>query len=72
MGERKYLRLDLVRETTKVVNKIRQKMKVAQSRQKCYAAKKRPLKFKIDDKVFLKSHEVWEEMQAKSSIYRTI
>lgn len=52
---KKYLEPDLVRKTTNVVKKIYQRMMVAQSRQKIDVDNMRkPLKFEISDKVFLK------------------
>ena len=47
--------LELVRETTKKVWVIRQRLLTAQSRQKSYAGwRRRPLAFEIGDHVFLK------------------
>ncbi|XP_062075938.1 uncharacterized protein LOC133780074 [Humulus lupulus] len=52
MGERKYLGPDLVRRTTEAVEKIRNRMLTAQSRQKSYAdRKRRDVEFNIGDKV---------------------
>ena len=54
-GERLLLGLDMVNQITKPIKVIRQWIKIAQSRQKSYANKKRqPLEFKIGSKVFLK------------------
>ncbi|XP_062102960.1 uncharacterized protein LOC133813949 [Humulus lupulus] len=54
MGERKYLGPDLVRRTTKVVEKIRKRMLTAQSRKNSYAdRKRRDVDFNIMDKVLL-------------------
>ena len=53
--ERQYLGLDMVVQTTEAIKLIRQRMKIAQSRQKSYTDKKRrPLEFEIGSKVFLK------------------
>jgi len=53
-GGRRYYGIDLVNETEKKVQIIQQHMKVAQSRQKSYADKRRrPLEFNIGDYVYL-------------------
>ncbi|KAL5575189.1 hypothetical protein UlMin_016888 [Ulmus minor] len=55
VGERKLLGPEIVQKTVDIVEKIRQQMKTAQSRQKSYADRRRkPLEFAIGDKVFLK------------------
>ncbi|KAL5560002.1 hypothetical protein UlMin_036213 [Ulmus minor] len=55
VGERKLLGPEIVQKTVDIVEKIRQRMKTAQSRQKSYADRRRkPLEFFIGDKVFLK------------------
>ncbi|KAL5578327.1 hypothetical protein UlMin_020026 [Ulmus minor] len=55
VGERKLLGPEIVQKTVDIVEKIRQRMKTAQSRQKSYADRRRkPLEFAIGDKVFLK------------------
>ncbi|XP_062088700.1 uncharacterized protein LOC133795260 [Humulus lupulus] len=58
VGERKYIEQqtgpDIVTSTTEVVRKIQQRIAAAQSRQKCYADKRRrPLEFQVGEKVFL-------------------
>ncbi|KAL5579092.1 hypothetical protein UlMin_011534 [Ulmus minor] len=54
-GERKLLGPEIVQKTVDIVEKIRQRMKTAQSRQKSYANRRRkPLQFVVGDKVFLK------------------
>ena len=46
---------DIVQQTNELVNKIRQRLLTAQSRQKSYADKRRrPLSFEVNDQVFLK------------------
>ena len=46
---------DIVAETSEAIEKIRQRMQAAQSRQKSYAnTRRRPLEFEIGEKVFLK------------------
>ena len=46
---------DLIRDTSKKVSLIRQRLLTAQSRQKSYAdVRRRPLKFEVGDHVFLK------------------
>ncbi|KAL5577228.1 hypothetical protein UlMin_018927 [Ulmus minor] len=55
VGERKLLGPEIVQKIVDIVEKIRQRMKTAQSRQKIYADRRRkPLEFAIGDKVFLK------------------
>ncbi|KAK6142480.1 hypothetical protein DH2020_022828 [Rehmannia glutinosa] len=55
VDERKLIGPELVQQTAEVVEKIRQRMKTAQSRQKSYADKRRkPLEFSIGDMIFLK------------------
>ncbi|KAL5559353.1 hypothetical protein UlMin_035564 [Ulmus minor] len=55
VGERKLLGPEIVQKTVDIVEKIRQRMKTAQSRQKSYTDRRRkPLEFAIGDKVFLK------------------
>jgi len=45
----------MIQETTETIRKIREHIRVAQSRQKSYADKRRrPLEFQVADKVFLK------------------
>jgi len=46
---------EMIQETVETIRRIREHIKVAQSRQKSYANKRmRPLEFQIGDKVFLK------------------
>ena len=53
VGERKLIGLELVQQTVGVVEKIRQRMKTAQSRQKGYADKRRwRLEFNVRDHIF--------------------
>ena len=55
VGERKFLGPELVDLTSSAIEKIRGRMKTAQSRQKSYAdVRRRPLEFEIGDHVFLK------------------
>ena len=55
VGERKILGPEIVQQTCEVIEKIRKRMKVAQSRQKSYADNRRKdLEFKVGEKVFLK------------------
>src|SRR5262249_751603 len=54
-GENKLMGPNIISETTRVVQKIRQRITVAQDRQKSYAdRRRRPLEFEVEDKVFLK------------------
>jgi hypothetical protein len=53
--ERWFFGVDLVKETEEKVRQIQNNLKVAQSRQKSYADKRRrPLVFKVGDYVYLK------------------
>jgi hypothetical protein len=53
--ERRFYEIDFVEEAKKKVRIIQQNMKVAQSRQKSYADKRRrPLEFEVGDYVYLK------------------
>ena len=53
--ERQIEKTDFIREATEAVQKIRQRMETAQSRQKSYAdRRRRPLEFEVGDLVFLK------------------
>ena len=55
MGETKFLGPELVQRTRDVVEKIRRRMLIAQSRQKSYAdVRRRKLEFNVGDNVFLK------------------
>ncbi|KAL0561655.1 hypothetical protein IC582_002095 [Cucumis melo] len=55
VGERKLMGLELVRSTTENVKVIKEKLKMAQDRQKHYADKQRKdLEFEVGDNVFLK------------------
>ena len=53
-GERRYFGIDFVTEAEEQVRIIQQHMKAAQSRQKSYANKRRPLPFEVGDYVYLK------------------
>ena len=70
---------DLVRDTTKKVAIIRERIIAAQSRQKSYAyQRRRPLEFVVGDFVLLKSlanegcSEVWEEREVGTTLRGTI
>ena len=55
MGESSITGRDLIRDTSKKVSLIRQRLLTAQSRQKSYAdVRRRPLEFEVEDHVFLK------------------
>ena len=71
VGERKYLGPKLVEQATEAIQKIQERMKTSQSRQKNYADQQcRPLEFEVGEQVFLKispdvrDHEIWQERQA--------
>ena len=53
-GERRYFGIDFVNEAEEQVRVIQQHMKAAQSRQKSYADRRRPLTFEVGDYVYLK------------------
>ena len=55
MGESSITGPDLIRDTSEKVSLIRQRLVMAQSRQKSYTdVRRRPLEFKVGDHVFLK------------------
>ena len=55
VGESSITGPDLIRDTTKKVSLIRQRLLMAQSRQKSYAdVRRRPLEFEVGDHIFLK------------------
>ena len=55
VGERKLLGPEIIQNTNEKINVIREKLKIAQDRQKSYADKrKRALEFAVGDKVFLR------------------
>nr|GFD04740.1 putative reverse transcriptase domain-containing protein [Tanacetum cinerariifolium] len=55
VGESQLTGLKLIQETTKKIVLIKQRMQVAQDRQKNYADRKRkPMEFEIGDRVMLK------------------
>ena len=69
-GERRYYGIDFVTEADEQVRIIQQHMKAAQSRQKCYANKRRrPLAFEVGDYVLKsftheRSVEIWSKKEA--------
>ena len=55
LNKHKVIGLDIVKDTKKKVQVIRQRLKVASTRQKSYADLKRKyIEYKVSDKVFLK------------------
>ena len=55
LSEKKGIGLDLIQETKENVKMIRERLKVAEDRQKSYAdLKRKDIQYEIDDKVFLK------------------
>jgi len=55
VGDKGIIGLEIVQETTEKIKLIQEKMRMAQSRQKSYADKRRrPLEFSEGDHVFLK------------------
>ena len=55
VGERSFFGPDIIREAEDKVHKVREHLRVAQSRQKSYADKRRrPLEFEVGDYVYLK------------------
>ena len=55
VGESSVTGPDLIRDTSEMVSLIRQRLLMAQSRQKSYAdVRRRPLEFEVGDQVFLK------------------
>ena len=54
-GERSWIQLPVVQETTDKISVIKERLKAARDRQKSYADKRRkPLEFRLGDKVLLK------------------
>lgn len=55
LGKRQFIGPKLLQQTTEVVGRIRQRVRIAQSRQKSYAdCRRRDLEFNVGDHVFLK------------------
>ena len=55
VGERRLIGLEIVQDTTEKVNMIRERLKIANDRQKSYADnRRRDLKFEMGDQVFLR------------------
>ena len=55
VGERRLIGLEIVQDTTEKVNMIRERLKIANDRQKIYADnRRRDLKFEMGDQVFLR------------------
>ena len=55
MGEKRLSKVELIDQTNEVINKIREKLRAAQDRQKSYAdVRCRPLAFDVGEHVFLK------------------
>ncbi|GJT40227.1 reverse transcriptase domain-containing protein [Tanacetum coccineum] len=55
VGESQLIGPELVQETTEKIVQIRERLKTARSRQKCYADKRRkPLEFQVGDRVLLR------------------
>jgi len=55
VGERRLSKVKLIHQTNEAINKIREKLRAAQDRQKSYAdVRRRPLAFDVREHVFLK------------------
>ncbi|KAI3672993.1 hypothetical protein L6452_39099 [Arctium lappa] len=55
VGEKQLVGPEIVQQTTDKINQIRERLKIAQDRQKSYADKRRkPIEFQVGDKVMLK------------------
>ncbi|GKC24624.1 putative reverse transcriptase domain-containing protein [Tanacetum coccineum] len=55
VGESQLIRPEIVQETTEKIVQIKERLKMARSRQKSYADKRRkPLEFQVEDRVLLK------------------
>ena len=54
VGDRGYFRPNFIKEAREQVSVIQSHLKVAQSHQKTYADKRRPLQFEVGDHVYLK------------------
>ena len=58
ISERKLLGLEILQQTSEIISRIRQRMKVAQDREKSYVDNQRKdLSFEVGDKVLLKMHQ---------------
>jgi len=78
-GERKIFGTDLVTEAENKVKVIQANLKAAQSRQKCYADKRRkPLQFEVGDYVYLRvsptkrCSKIWLKGKISTSLYWTL
>ena len=55
VGERKLSKVELINQTHEIIDKIREKLQTAQSRQKSYAdVHRKPLAFEVGEHVFLR------------------
>jgi len=55
VGERRLSKVELIDETQEIIDKVRERLRAAQSRQKSYAdLRRRPLAFDVGEHVFLK------------------
>ena len=54
VGESRLISLEIVKDTTEKVNMIRERLKIANDRQKSYADNRRDLKFEMGDQEFLR------------------
>ena len=79
MGESSVTSPDLIRDTSEKVSLIRQRLLMAQSRQKSYAdVRRRPLEFEVGDHVFLKvmpkrgSGQVRQAWEAIAEVHWTL
>ena len=55
VGEKQLVGPEIVQQTTDKINQIRERLKIAQDRQKSYADKRqKPIEFQVGDKVMLK------------------
>ncbi|GKE68876.1 hypothetical protein Tco_1526948 [Tanacetum coccineum] len=62
VGESQLIGPELVQETTEKIVQIRERLKTARSRQKCYADRRRkPLEFQVGDRVLLRVSP-WKEI----------
>ena len=75
VGKRKLVGPKILEQTSEVISKIQQRMKVAQDRQKSYTDNRRKdLSFEVGDNPFKDNtnewrHEIWKERKVKSVLH---
>jgi len=63
VGERRLSKVELIDQTQEIIDKVKEKLRTAQSRQKSYAGVHcRPLAFEVGEHVFLKASPLKESL----------